>query len=51
MSNFVLTKQYLQEILVFCFNWKISVAESHQMLMEVYCDTSTDKSHGQWFQH
>jgi len=38
MSNFVLTKQHLREVLIFCFNWKKSTAEAHQML-EVYGDT------------
>jgi len=38
MSNFVLTKQHLREILIFCFNWKKSAAEAatHRMLVEVY---------------
>jgi len=27
MSNFVLTKQHLREVLIFCFNWKKSAAE------------------------
>ena len=45
MSNFVLTKQYSREILVFCFNWKKSAAEAHRMLFEVYGDNAlTDKS-------
>jgi len=45
MSNFVLTKQHLREILIFCFNWKKSAAEAHRMLVEVYDDTaSIDKS-------
>jgi len=39
MSNFVLTKQHLREILIFCFNWKKS-AEAHRMLVEVYGDTA-----------
>ena len=29
MSNFVLTKQHLREVLIFCFNWKKSAAEAH----------------------
>jgi len=50
MSNFVLTKQHLREILIFYFNWKKSVAEAHRMLIEVYGDTaSTDKSCREWF--
>ena len=49
MSNFVLTKQYLREILIFCFNWKKSAAEAHRMLVEVYGDTApTDKSCREW---
>jgi len=45
MSNFVLTKQHLREILIFCFNWKKSAAEAHRMLVEVYSDIApTDKS-------
>jgi len=42
MSNFVLTKQHLREVLIFCFNWKKSAAEAHRMLDG---DTApTDKS-------
>jgi len=32
MSNFVLTKQHLREILIFCFNWKKSAAEAIECL-------------------
>ena len=49
MSNFVLTKQHLREILIFCFNWKKSVAEAHRMLDEVYDTAPTDKSCREWF--
>ena len=50
MSNFVLTKQHLREVLIFCFNWKKSAAEAHRMLVEVYGDTApTDKSCREWF--
>ncbi|EGI64858.1 Mariner Mos1 transposase [Acromyrmex echinatior] len=50
MSNFVLTKQHLREVLIFCFNWKKSAAEAHQMLVEVYGDIApTDKSCREWF--
>ena len=50
MSNFVLTKQHLREVLIFCFNWKKSATEAHRMLVEVYGDTaSTDKSCREWF--
>ena len=50
MSNFVLTKQHLREVLIFCFNWKKSAAEVHRMLVEVYGDTApTDKSCREWF--
>jgi len=45
MSKFVLTKQHLREVLIFCFNWKKSAAEAHRMLVKVYGDTApTDKS-------
>jgi len=37
MSNFV-NQKHLREVLIFCFNWKKSMAEAHQML-EVYGDT------------
>jgi len=40
MSNFVLTKQHLREVLIFCFNWKKSAAKAHRMLVEVYGDTA-----------
>ena len=50
MSNFVLTKQHLREVLIFCFHWKKNAAEAHRMLVEVYDDTaSTDKSCREWF--
>ena len=50
MSNFVLTKQHFREVLIFCFNWKKSAVEAHQMLVEVYGDTApTDKSCREWF--
>jgi len=50
MSNFVLTKQHLREVLIFCFNWKKSAAEAYRMLVEVYGDTApTDKSCRKWF--
>jgi len=44
MSNFVLTKQHLREVLIFCFNWKKSAVEAHRMLIEIYDNTvPTDK--------
>ncbi|EFN77728.1 Histone-lysine N-methyltransferase SETMAR, partial [Harpegnathos saltator] len=47
---FVLTKQHLREVLIFCFNWKKSAAEVHRMLVEVYGDAApTDKSCREWF--
>ncbi|EGI69363.1 Mariner Mos1 transposase, partial [Acromyrmex echinatior] len=50
MSNFVLTKQHLWEVLIFCFNSKKSAAEAHRMLVEVYSDTApTNKSCREWF--
>ena len=50
MSNFVLTKQYSREFLLFCFNWKKSAAEAYRMLVEVFADNApTDKSCREWF--
>ena len=50
MLNFVLTKQHLRKILIFCFNWKKSAAETHRMFVEVYNDTApTNKSCREWF--
>ena len=49
MSNFVLTKQHLWEVLIFCFNWKKNAAKAHQMLIEVYDTAPTDKSCREWF--
>jgi len=50
MSNLVLTKQHLREVLIFCFNWRKSAAEADRMLIEVYGDTApTDKSCREWF--
>jgi len=47
MSNFVLTKQHLREVLIFCFG---SAAEAHRMLVKVYDDIApTDKSCREWF--
>jgi len=52
MSNFVLTKQHLREVLIFCFNWKKSTAETHRILVEVYGGIApTDKSCKEWFRH
>jgi len=46
--EFCVTKQ--QEVLIFCFNWKKSAAETHRMLIEIYGDTvPTDKSCREWF--
>lgn len=45
MPNFVLRKQHLEEILVFCFNWKKRETEAHGKLMEISGDAApTDKS-------
>ena len=50
ISNVVLTKQHLREVLVFCFNWKKSAAEAHEILVKVYGDNApTDKSCREWF--
>jgi len=44
ISNFVLTKQHLREVSIFCFNWKKSAAEAYRMLVEVGDTAPTDKS-------
>jgi len=49
MSNFLLTKQHLREVLILCFNWKKSASETHRMLVEVCGDTPIDKSCREWF--
>jgi len=51
MLNFVLTKQHLREVLIFCFNWKKSAAEAcrHRMLVEVYGDTAPTDHVGNGF--
>jgi len=36
MSSFLLKKKHMREALLFCFNLKKSVAESHRMLVEAY---------------
>jgi len=45
ISNFMLIKQHLWEVLIFCFNWKKSAAEAHRMLVEVYGDTAPTHVH------
>lgn len=49
LSKIVVTKQYLWEVLLVCFNWKKSADEAHWMLAKVYGDASTDKSSREWF--
>ena len=50
MSNFVITRQHLREVLVSCFNWKKSAAAAHRTLLEVYGDNApTVKSCREWF--
>jgi len=49
MSNFVLIKQHLREVLIFCFNWKKSTAEAHRMLVEVYGNTAPTDHVGNGF--
>ena len=52
MSNFVLTKQHLRKVLIFCFNWNESATETHRILVEVYDDTApTDKSYREWVRY
>jgi len=47
MSNFVLTKQHLREVLIF-FNWKKSAAEAQSKFMVTLLQRN-DKSCREWF--
>lgn len=50
MSNFLLTKHHLCEVLVLCYNWKKSSVEAYCMFVDVYGDaTPTDKHPGKVF--
>jgi len=40
MSSFLLKKKHMREALLFCFNLKKSVAESHRMLVKAYGDNA-----------
>lgn len=40
MSNSVLIKQHLREVLALCFNWKESAAEAHRTLVDAYGDAA-----------
>lgn len=51
MSNIVLTKQHLREVLVFCFKCKKSRAEVIRMFIEVHNDNPPIyKLRRKWFQ-
>ena len=42
-------KHHLSEVLIFCFKWKTTAAEAHQMLVEVYGDNApSDKTCREW---
>lgn len=44
------TKEHLREVLLFCFNWEKSAAETHRILMEVYGEHVPDERTCQrWF--
>jgi len=50
MSSFVANKHHLREVLIFCFHWKKSAAEAHQMLVEAYGDSApSDRFCREWF--
>ena len=50
MSDFVLLKQYLREVLNILFNLKKSAAESYRLLVEAYYDDAPSKiTFKQWF--
>lgn len=51
MSNQVLTKQFLRELLDFRINWKKNASEAYLMLVEFYGDAApTDETCREWFQ-
>ena len=50
MSTFGPNKRHLREVLIFCFKWKKTAAEAHQMLVEIYSDNApSDKTCREWF--
>lgn len=50
MSNFTPSKQHLREALIFCFNMKKTVTESHQMITDTYPDIVFERKTCQrWF--
>lgn len=50
MSNFVVTKQNLREVFIFCVNWRKTALESYLMLLEVFDKSTTaDKARRKWF--
>ena len=44
MSNFLLKKKHMREVLLFCFNLKKSAAASHRMLVEAYGDNALSET-------
>lgn len=50
MFEFVVNKQHLREVLIFCFNWKKCAAEAQRLLAEVYDESApTKKSCCEWY--
>jgi len=44
MSSFLPNKEYMREVLLFCFNLKKSSAKSHRMLVETYGDSALSET-------
>lgn len=44
MTSFEPKSAHLREVLLFCYNWKKSATEAHQMLVEVYGDHALSKA-------
>ena len=51
MSSFEPNKRHLQELSIYFFNLKKSVAEAHRLLVEAYDDAAlSERSCREWFQ-
>jgi len=44
MLSFEPNKRYLQELLIYFFNFKKSAAEAHRLFVEAYSDTALSES-------
>ena len=44
-------KRHLWELFIYFFNWKISAAEAHRLLVETYCEAAlSERGYREWFQ-